>query len=506
MFYSLIMSPNTDNRKWFVLVAASLGTFLGTVMATSVNVALPSLVSALGTEFATVQWVVLSFLLTNAVLLPIVGRLADMFGKKSLFIAGYVIFTFGSLLCGLSQGIFWLISFRVVQGVGAALLTALGLAIVTDVFPDNERGKALGITGSVLSSGIVIGPTLGGFLVDAFSWHWVFFVGVPIGVVGTLLALRFVPAYEPEGGQHFDLPGAAALFSCLLALLLALTLGQQRGFGGALILGLFASSAFLLGFFCWLELRARDPVIDLRLFKNADLSIGLVTGFATFVSIAGTIFLMPFYLENILGYSPKNVGLLMAIVPVVLVFIAPVAGSLSDRFGARPITVIGLALVLTGYLAVGTLDEETSALEYVLLFLPIGLGMGVFQSPNNSAIMGSVPREKSGVAGGLLSETRALGQTSGIAILGTLWATRVAARAPGQVGGDATNAPVEAQIGGLHDMLSSIQVMIALALMLCVWDLFRRRKEKGEDDVSRERSEGKSDKGTSGAEVAAAKR
>ena len=218
---------------------------------------------------------------------------------------------------------------------------------------------------------------------------------------------------------------------------------------------------------------------------------------------------MPFYLENILGYSPRNVGLLMAIVPIVLVFIAPVAGSLSDRYGARPITVIGLVLVLGGYFAIGALDEETSALSYVLLFLPIGLGMGVFQSPNNSAIMGSVPRAQSGVAGGLLSETRVLGQTSGIAILGTFWATRVAVRAPGQVGGDATNAPVAAQIGGLHDMLTFIQVMIALALILCVWDLFRRRQLSNEEI---ERKPGSADKrtkggeGTSGVEVVTAER
>ncbi len=466
-------------------------------MATSVNVALPSLVSALETQFAVVQWVVLSFLLTNAVLLPIVGRLADMFGKKSLFIVGYLVFTLGSLFCGLAGSVFWLIGFRVVQGVGAALLTALSLAIVTDVFPDNERGKALGITGSVLSSGIVVGPTLGGFLVDALSWHWVFFIGVPIGIIGMLLALRFVPAYEPKGGQHFDLPGAAVLFSCLLALLLALTLGQQRGFGGPLTLGLFAASASMLGLFVWLELRTPEPVIDLRLFKNADLTIGLVTGFATFVSIAGTIFLMPFYLENILGYAPRNVGLLMAIVPVVLVFIAPVAGSLSDRYGPRPITVVGLVLVLVGYLLIGTLNEETTALSYVLLFLPIGLGMGTFQSPNNSAIMGAVPRAQSGVAGGLLSETRALGQTSGIAVLGTLWAARVAARAPGPIGGDATSAPIAAQVGGLHDMFLFIQVMIALALVLCVWDLIRRRTGESRADK---------DEGTHGPGVATAKR
>lgn len=464
------------SRKWYVLAASSLGALLAAVMGTSVNVALPSLVGAFGTGFATVQWVVLSFLLTETVLLPIIGRLADMWGKRPLFISGFLIFTLGSLLCGLSPTIVWLILFRVVQGLGAALLVALGLAIVTDVFPNNERGKALGINGAVLSSGIVIGPTLGGFLVDTLSWHWVFFVGVPLGLLGGVIAWWFVPAGEPAGRQRFDLPGAGVLLVGLLSLSLALTLAQELGFAAPLILGLFGVSGVGIVAFVWLELHVPDPVLDLRLFRNADLSIGLLTGLATFVAIAGTIFLMPFYLEGVLGYTPQQVGLLMAVVPTVLVFAAPIAGSLSDRYGTRPVTVVGLALIFVGYLAVGTLSTETTALGYIFRFLPLGLGMGTFQSPNNSAIMGSVPRTRSGVAGGLLSMTRALGQTAGIAVLGTLWAARVFSRTSGELAADAVNAPLAAQVGGLHDMLLAVQMMIFLALALCVWDLVRKRK------------------------------
>jgi len=454
------------SRRWLVLVAASLGTFLATVTATSINVALPSLATDLGAPFSLVQWVVLAYLLATSVLLPLVGRAADTFGKKPLFLLGYGIYTLGSLLCGFSGNAGSLIAFRAFQGVGSALLTALSFAIVTDVFPDEERGKALGVAGAMLSSGVVIGPTLGGFLVSALSWHWVFFAGAPIGVLGAALALRVVPADRPTQGGRFDYPGAGVLLAALLSLLLALTLGQERGFTAPLILGLFAASALALGGFVRLELRTPEPLLDLRLFGLTDLSIGLVSGLATFVAISGTIFLMPFYLENVLGYAPREVGLLMAVVPIVLVVIAPISGALSDRFGVRPITVLGLVLVLVGYFAVGTLDEKVSALGYVLRFLPIGLGMATFQSPNNSAIMGSVPRAQSGTVGGLLAFTRTFGQTAGIAVLGALWAARS--------GG--AEASAAAQVAGLHSVFTLNQALIALALTLCVWDLIRRSR------------------------------
>jgi EmrB/QacA subfamily drug resistance transporter len=484
----------TGGRRWYVLVATALGAFAATVMGTSVNVALPSLVVTFDTTFPVVQWVVLAYLLSTSALLPIIGRLADMLGKKAIFVSGFGIYVLGSLLCGLAPSIEALIAIRAVQGIGSAILTSVGLAIVTDVFPANERGRAIGVTGAVLSSGVVIGPTLGGFLVDGLGWEWVFLAGVPVGLAGLFLALHFVPAYERGDRQRFDLGGAALLFVALLSLSLALTVGQALGFDDARVLALFGLSLVGVAAFVALERRISQPLLALDLFANPTLTIGLVSGFVTFVSIAGTIFLMPFYLENVLGYAPARVGLLMSVTPVLLVLTAPVAGLMADRYGERPITVIGLVFILVGYVLVGTLDENSSPLGYILRFLPLGLGMGTFQTPNNSAIMGSAPRHRSGVAGGLLALTRALGQTAGIAVLGSIWAGRVAARATGageaaSVASGATAAPARLQVAGLHDMLLIIPVGILFALLLCSWDLLRRRVEGIDQHVGAEDEE-----------------
>jgi EmrB/QacA subfamily drug resistance transporter len=469
------MSPAPSVNKWLVLATTALGAFMGAVMFTAINVALPSLAVMFETDFGTVQWVVLAYLLATGALLPIIGRLADMLGKKRLFGLGYIIFTIGSLLCAVSPTIGLLIVFRGLQGLGAAFLTALSLAIITDTFPAEERGLAIGINGSVLSVGIVAGPTLGGFLIDFVSWQFIFISAVPLGVIGTILSQRYIANYASGRREAFDLLGALLLFGVLLTLFLGLTLGQGIGFAAPSILGLFGISLICLILFLWRELRVSSPVIDLRMFRNMQLSLGLITGFATFISISATIFLMPFYLANILGYSAQSVGLLMSISPVVLVITAPLSGRLADRFGERPITVIGLVILLGGYIAMTSLSTDTTALGYILRFLPVGIGMGIFQTPNNSAIMGSVVQARSGVAGGLLALTRTLGQSAGIAVLGTLWASRVLHRAD-LLTGDATRAPAFLQVEGLQEMFLFIQVMIALALFLAIWDFVMRRR------------------------------
>ena len=462
----------TVDHKWWVLGTTSLGAFIGAVMFTGVNVALPSLVKTFQTDFNVVQWVVLAFLLATGTLLPIVGKLADMFGKKKLYVSGYVVFTLGSLLCGFAPSIYALIAFRAVQGLGAAFLTALSLAIITDTFPAEERGRAIGISGSLLSVGIVVGPTLGGLLIDAVSWRWIFFLAVPLGLAGTLLAQRVIQSYHVSSERRFDVGGAALLFLALLSLLLALTVGQDLGFTHSYMLGLFAASAVLSALFVVVEMRVEEPVLELSLFRIPQLSVSLVTGFMTFVAISGTVFLMPFYLTDVLGYSPRSVGLLLSVVPVVLVVVTPLAGVAADRFGERPVALIGLVFLTGGYFALSTLTVETSALGYVLRFLPIGLGMGIFQTPNNSAIMGSVPPERSGVAGGLLALTRTVGQSTGIAVLGTLWAARTLAEAGVS---KTVDAPPQVQVTALSEMLLVIQVMIVGSLLLALWDAYIRR-------------------------------
>ncbi len=476
------------SRKWLVLASVAMGVFLATIDGSIVNIALPSLVAELHTDFATVQWVVLGYLLVNVTLMLGIGRLADMIGKKYLYLIGFVIFTIGSALCGLSSNVYMLIACRVFQAFGAVLIAALGAAIVTEAFPPAERGRALGINGLMVSLGIISGPTLGGLILGVATWHWIFFVNLPIGLIGIFMVTRFVPNRRPAGGQRFDYVGAITLFIGLFSLLIGLTIGQNSSFGDGRVLALFAASLVFLAGFVRFELRAAQPMIDLRLFQNALFSVNLVTGFLIFVAGAGSGLLMPFFLEGVKGFDPTKTGLILAVVPLATGLIAPWAGSLSDRFGSRPLTLAGLAVLLTGYVAITTLDQNVSVLGYILRFLPVGLGLGLFQSPNNSAIMGSVPRERLGVASGLLAITRTLGQTTGIAVMGALWASQVSMRAGGvpiSMTLETTtstvmtvNAPILAQVGGLHVTLLVLVILIAIAFLLSLWAFLTERQKR----------------------------
>ncbi len=462
-----------------MLAATSLSAFAASIMATSVNVLLPTLTEVFQAPFAQVQWMVLSFLLASISLSPIIGRLGDLLGKHRLYLAGHVAFGLGALLCAFAPDIGSLIAFRALQGVGAAALTGLGMAIITDVFPAEQRGRALGLNASVLAVGIVLGPSLGGVLAELFSWRSVFFLGLLISVAGLSLCYVALPRYPAQRGQRFDLPGSLLLFCTLLGLSLSLTLGQARGLAHPSVLALLAAAVVLGLVFVWVETKVASPLLDLRLFRQRDLSVGLLSGLCTFISIGAVILLLPFYLEGMRGYPTWQVGLLMGVVPCFMAVMAPIGGNLSDRFGSRPITVIGLALGLIGYLAVGTLDEHTSVLGFLLRYLPIGLGMGLFQTPNNSAIMGAARKGGSGVAGGLLTVTRNLGHTIGTAVLASLWVTRSVGRAGAELGADVTDLPVWAQIAGFQDVLRVTQVLIFLALVLVVSDLWQGRRRSG---------------------------
>lgn len=465
--------PVDYSRKWYVMIAVSLGVFLATIDGSIVNVALPTLVRELNTDFATVQWVVLAYLLTLTTLMLSVGRLADMIGKKSIYMTGFIVFTAGSVLCGLAPTVFWLIAFRVVQAIGASMVFSLGTAIVTEAFPPSERGKALGVIGSIVSIGIVIGPTLGGILIEGFSWHWIFMVNLPVGIIGTYLVWRFVPLTKPAGGQQFDYWGGITLFVTLISLLLALTLGQNWGFTDPRVLLLFAVAIVFLVIFMTIEWRAPQPMIELSLFRNRLLNINLLTGFLAFIAVAGALLLVPFYLENMLGYGPRQVGLLLAALPVVLGIMAPISGILSDRLGTRLITVVGLAVLMLGYYVMSTLTMESNTMGFILRYALIGLGFGIFQSPNNSAIMGSAPRERLGIVSGLLAVNRSLGQTTGIAILGAFWAARVFFHEGATLPGGATEASRLAQVAGIEDTFRAAAFLMFIALCLGVWGLIQ---------------------------------
>ena len=472
-------NKNPDySRKWAILAAVGMGVFLATIDSSIVNVALPTLVNTFDTRFATVQWVVLSYLLTLATLLLSIGRWADIVGKKSIYLVGMLIFSLGSFLCGISMSIHWLIAFRVIQAIGGAMMISLGAGIITEAFPLEERGKALGIIGSIVSIGIITGPSLGGIIIDIISWNWIFFVNLPIGILGIVMVYRFIPSSKMKKDQHFDFYGAATLFISLISFLLALTLGQRIGFSHALIILLFAIWALFFILFLLIEFRIDQPMVDMHLFQNHLFSLNLFTGFILFVCLGGTIILMPFYLQNVLGYPPRQVGLLLAVIPLAGGITSPLAGTLSDRYGTRPISTIGLMVVLIGVINLLSLDTDTESLEYIIRFLPVGLGIGIFQSPNNSAIMSAVPAEKLGIASSLLSLTRTLGQTSGIAALGAFWVSRVSVYAGSDFEWGVTRTDPAAQVAGLHDAIWVVIIFISIAIVLSLRALIQERKSK----------------------------
>ena len=311
-------------------------------------------------------------------------------------------------------------------------------------------------------------------------------MNVPIGIAGTILAIRYIPRPQSRESQQFDYGGAGTLFVSLLGLLLALTVGQERGFGDTAVLILFAIFVLFLALFVVFENRTAQPMIDLRLFRSKLFSINLITGFATFVAIAGTVLLMPFYLENLRGFSTSQVGLLMAIVPLLLGVVSPLSGILSDQFGTRPITIAGLIMLVLGYWAMSTLNEQSTGLDFVLRMLPVGVGMGMFQSPNNSAVMGAVPRQRLGIASGLLAISRTLGQTTGIALLGALWASRTMAYEGSVMAGGATEAAAVSQISALHDTFLFMVILMLVALGLAVWGLVTEKGLRSSTEQSPE--------------------
>ena len=458
-------------RKWHIFAALGSGIFLASFDGGVVRVVLPALVHEFNVDFALVQWVVLSFSLTQTAIILGVGRLGDMVGKKPIFLSGTIAFAIGSVLAGLAPNIELLLFFRVLQAVGGAFATALSMGIVTETFPASERGKALGLFSATVSVGGIAGPILGGILLKYLSWRWIFFVGPPIGSISFILAWRYLPSSLPAGRQEFDWIGFQTFFAGLLALMLFLTFGERIGFGSPAMLSLLALSLLMLVLFIRTGLSVKQPLLDLSLFRNSLFSLNLSMRLISFIVSGGITLLLPFYLSNLLKLDPTIVGLLLTTTMVFFGLASPIAGVLSDRFGYRLIATAGLVMLAFGCYTVSTLTAEISIFGYVLRVLSLGLGMGIFQSPNNSAVMGSVPRERLGVVSGVNVICRTLGNTSGVAALGALWASRVFAYAGPNFTGDVTEAVASAQTAALRDVSFFAMALVVLALGMSVWGL-----------------------------------
>ncbi len=412
--------------KWKAMFIVWIGIFMATLDGSIVNVALPTLTDYFKTDITTIEWVIMAYLLTITSLLLSLGRLSDIFGRKSIFAGGLAVFTIGSGLCALSATEGQLILFRVVQGIGAAMTMATGVAIITHAFPPKERGKAMGLIGTVVAVGSMAGPITGGFLIENIGCQSIFYINIPVGIFGTAMAFTTLRKDEITKGQAFDVAGALTLFISLISLLLALSNGQEFGWRSGYIIFLFASSLVFSILFIIAESRTGQPMMELRHFGNKPFAAASISALISFIAMFSTILLMPFFLERELGYSPERVGIVFLAVPLVMSVASPFSGWLSDRTNSYMLSSVGIGIASLSILSLSFLTSYSGFIDVTSRLALLGLGMGLFQSPNNSIIMGSLPKEQLGIAAGTLGTMRNMGMVIGVAISGAVFSSRYA--------------------------------------------------------------------------------
>ncbi len=407
------------NYKWWAFVAIASGTFVSVVDHGTVLVALPTITDHFGSDLPTAQWVVVGYALTISALLLPMGRLSDIIGRKRIYIYGFIVYIIGAALSGFAGDILPLILFKSLQGAGSAMIQGTGMAMITSIFPANERGKALGTHLSVVGAGSVAGPILGGLLVDTLGWQWVFFINVPAGliVIGAVFFILDRSRLGQEGGgAKFDWMGAALSAGMLVAFLMFLTTGPTSGWGSPGVVAGMASFGILLVSFIWWELQAPSPMLDLRLFKRRIFALGVLTGWISFLSNSPVRFLIPFFLQPVLGFSPAQMGLLLAPGALAMIIMGPLSGRLSDRYGWRIFNVGGNLVSASGLILLATVTVDAHVAMVVSAFVLSSMGMGIFNSPNSSSIFSAVEREKFGVVGALTQLMRNSANVTSIAI------------------------------------------------------------------------------------------
>ena len=456
--------------RWLVVGTVCVGAFLGQLDASIAGLVLPTLEEVFGAPVASIEWVAIAYLLTLAALVVPLGRLADLLGRKTLYTWGFLVFIVGSAACGFAPSLGWLIALRVVQAGGAAMLQANSVAIITAAVPRRALGRAIGIQGAAQAVGLSVGPSVGGLLIDTLGWQWVFFIAVPFGLLGTVLGWLVLPcttreavasaAAEPE---RFDWLGALLLGPAVALVLLGLTYGNTWGWTSPLLVLVGAAAAGCLGAFWRAESRSPSPLVEPALLRVRTFSLGLLAGLLSYAVLFGSLFLLPFYLERILGQTPAQTGLLLTPVPIALGVMAPAAGALVDRIGPAPPTIAGMLAAAAALIGLALAPGDLP-LTLGLLGL-LGFGLGLFTPPNNSAIMGSAPAHRLGVAGGILNMTRSLGTSLGVAATGAVLAIRLAARLGVQVA-RTTDAPPSALLPALHETLLFLAGLAILAALL----------------------------------------
>ncbi|HEY1359822.1 MAG TPA: MFS transporter [Thermoleophilaceae bacterium] len=413
---------NEHNRRWWTLGAMCFALFMIMLDNTVVNVALPSIEDDLGATLSGLEWTVNAYTLTFAVLLVTGGRLGDIFGRRRMFLAGVVVFAVSSASIGLSPDQGWLVAGRAVQGIGAAFMMPGTLSIISNTFPREERGKAIGTWAGVSALALAIGPVLGGALTEYVSWRAIFFLNLPVAAGAVAVTLYAAPESRDESTKHrVDWPGIVTLSAGLTALVLALVEGNSWGWGSARIVALLVTALIGIGTFLLLEPRVKEPMVDFGFFRSRTYLGANIVAFIVSFAMLSMFFFMALYMQNILGYSALQAGIRFLPSTLMIVVVAPLAGRLADRVGPRPPMVVGLLLVSSALLLQTRIDVDTGYALLLPSFVLMGLGMALVMSPMSTAAMNSVREDKAGVASGILSMSRMVGGTFGVAAIGALF-------------------------------------------------------------------------------------
>jgi EmrB/QacA subfamily drug resistance transporter len=473
--------------KWAVLSIVAIGVFMATLDSSIVNISLPAIAQYFGVPLGgPVSWVIIAYLVTTAATLLTAGRLADMVGRKAVWLCGLVLFTASSALCGVSPALPFLIGARALQGIGGALLMAVSPAMLTTAFPARERGRALGLNAVIVALGVSVGPTLGGLITAYLSWRWIFYVNVPFGILGLIMTLRILTERLHRNPGRFDPLGAVMLAIGLAGLTGGLSFGQELGWGSPILIAVLAVGVVTLVALPFVEQRVANPIIDLSLFRrrvfvSANLSLVL-----SFLALFAVSFMMPFYLEQLRGFSTEEAGLLLTPLPISIAIIAPMSGSVADRIGSRWLAAGGLAIACIGLVFISQLNATSSLFDIIWRLVFTGVGQALFQSPNNSALLGSAPRKQQGSASGFLATGRTMGQSVSVALAGAIFAGLGGAAAGGIL---ASKHVPAAQVAGLqqtfaHSFQVTFIVCAAIAAIGVFTSLVRGKEERG--NASRE--------------------
>ncbi|KZL92610.1 MFS transporter [Clostridium magnum] len=464
-------------KRWIILFTVLSATFMATLDGSIVNVALPDMSDKLNVSMAAIEWVVTSFLITIAATILIFGRLGDIKGKTKIFRFGVVLFTLGSLLCGFTNSLPVLVAARVIQAVGAAATMATNQGIITQVFPQNERGRALGVLGTFVALGAMAGPPLGGIIVSAISWKYIFLINVPIGIIVFILTIKVFPESNTVLNEKLDIKGACLFTIAVVLLFGALVQGQSIGYDNPIMVSAFAIAIIAFIVFIMVERKMEVPLLQLKIFNNSLFSISIICAFISFVAISASNIILPFYFQDVLKLSPATTGFFMMVSPIVLAVVAPFSGYLSDKIGSEILTLIGLILTSMGLLLVSTLNEKSTVTMLMLYIVIMTIGNGAFQSPNNSLIMSTVPKDKLGIAGSVNALIRNLGFVVGTSLATLLLYNRMSYKAGYRVI-DYINGRDDVFIYGMKCVYLSAGILCTIGVVITALRLYNIKKIK----------------------------